>query len=172
MLLLPLPLLQTLGKCAKMIPVMIWGTIIMRKKYGAYCCCAYCCAYSAAHGERVQSAIATHCYRQKVSGIALHCVAGHTRRRELRLIARHDASLPLPLRCPCGAGPKDYLNALLITLGCSLFLMTGSVKSKHAGADSSLFGLSLMLGYLGFDGFTSTFQDKLFKASRNGVRLN
>lgn len=85
--------MQTLGKCAKMIPVMIWGTIIMRKKYG----------------------------------------------------------------------PKDYLNALLITLGCSLFLMTGSVKSKHAGADSSLFGLSLMLGYLGFDGFTSTFQDKLFK---------
>ena len=47
-----------------------------------------------------------------------------------------------------------------------MFLMTGSVKSKHASADSSLFGLALMLGYLGFDGFTSTFQDKLFKASR------
>ena len=56
------------------------------------------------------------------------------------------------------AGPKDYLNAALITLGCTLFLMTGSVKSKHAGASSSLFGLLLMLGYLGFDGFTSTFQ--------------
>jgi hypothetical protein len=41
--------------------------------------------------------------------------------------------------------------------------MTGSVKSKHAGDDSSAFGLALMLGYLGFDGFTSTFQDKLFK---------
>ncbi len=41
--------------------------------------------------------------------------------------------------------------------------MTGSVKSKHASADSSVFGLMLMLGYLGFDGFTSTFQDKLFK---------
>lgn len=25
--------LQTLGKCAKMIPVMIWGTVIMRKRY-------------------------------------------------------------------------------------------------------------------------------------------
>jgi len=25
--------LQTLGKCAKMIPVMIWGTLIMRKQY-------------------------------------------------------------------------------------------------------------------------------------------
>lgn len=85
--------MQTLGKCAKMIPVMIWGTLIMKKRYG----------------------------------------------------------------------PKDYLNAALITLGCTLFLMTGSVKSKHASADSSMFGLMLMLGYLGFDGFTSTFQDKLFK---------
>ncbi|PSC76775.1 UDP-galactose UDP-glucose transporter 5 [Micractinium conductrix] len=85
--------MQTLGKCAKMIPVMIWGTIIMRKRYG----------------------------------------------------------------------PKDYMNAALITLGCTLFLMTGSVKSKHASSDSSMFGLALMLGYLGFDGFTSTFQDKLFK---------
>lgn len=27
--------LQTLGKCAKMIPVMVWGTLIMRKRYGA-----------------------------------------------------------------------------------------------------------------------------------------
>ncbi len=61
------------------------------------------------------------------------------------------------------AGPKDYLNAALITLGCTLFLMTGSVKSRHASSDSSVFGLMLMLGYLGFDGFTSTFQDKLFK---------
>jgi adenosine 3'-phospho 5'-phosphosulfate transporter B2 len=41
--------------------------------------------------------------------------------------------------------------------------MTGEIKSKHAGADSSMFGIMLMLGYLGFDGFTSTFQDKLFK---------
>lgn len=41
--------------------------------------------------------------------------------------------------------------------------MTGEIKSKHAGADSSTFGILLMLGYLGFDGFTSTFQDKLFK---------
>jgi adenosine 3'-phospho 5'-phosphosulfate transporter B2 len=28
--------LQTLGKCAKMIPVMVWGTIIMRKRYSKY----------------------------------------------------------------------------------------------------------------------------------------
>ncbi len=51
---------QTLGKCAKMIPVMIWGILIMRKRYGF----------------------------------------------------------------------KDFGAALVITAGCTLFLLTGSVKSK------------------------------------------
>ena len=41
--------------------------------------------------------------------------------------------------------------------------MTGEVTSKHAGSNPSLFGVMLMIGYLVFDGFTSTFQDKLFK---------
>lgn len=84
---------QTLGKCAKMIPVMIWGTVIMRKRYNT----------------------------------------------------------------------KDYGVAALVTLGCSVFIMTGDVTSKHAGNNSSMFGVMLMVGYLAFDGFTSTFQDKLFK---------
>lgn len=92
--------LQTLGKCAKMIPVMIWGTLIMRKRYGV----------------------------------------------------------------------KDYVNAAVITLGCTLFLMTGSIKPKRAANDSSTFGIMLMLGYLGFDGFTSTFQDKLFKVWASSAR--
>ncbi len=51
---------QTLGKCAKMIPVMLWGIVIMRKRYGA----------------------------------------------------------------------KDFGLAFCVTLGCTLFLLTGSVKSK------------------------------------------
>jgi len=58
--------------------------------------------------------------------------------------------------------PYAALMVCLATL-VLLFLMTGSVKSRHASSDSSVFGLMLMLGYLGFDGFTSTFQDKLFK---------
>ena len=83
------------GKCAKMMPVMIWGILILAKKYGV----------------------------------------------------------------------KDFVLAILITLGCTLFLITGEVKSKTAkdAWDSSIYGLLLMLGYLGFDGFTSTFQDRLFK---------
>ncbi|TVU18236.1 hypothetical protein EJB05_34324 [Eragrostis curvula] len=87
---------QTLAKCAKMIPVMIWGTIIMRKKYGG----------------------------------------------------------------------KDYMFAVIVTLGCSLFILypaSMEVSPFNKGRESTVWGVSLMLGYLGFDGFTSTFQDKLFK---------
>uniref|UniRef100_A0A7R9SV47 Uncharacterized protein n=1 Tax=Polyblepharides amylifera TaxID=1486889 RepID=A0A7R9SV47_9CHLO len=86
---------QTLGKCAKMIPVMVWGSIMMRRTYT----------------------------------------------------------------------PKKYLIALMITGGCTAFLLGGDVTSKHAkkSHETSTYGVLLMLGYLGFDGFTSTFQDKLFK---------
>ena len=91
---------QTLAKCAKMVPVMIWGMLIMRKVYGA----------------------------------------------------------------------KDYLIAVLVAVGCTVFILTGETSSNAAkhnnsmtGSLSSMFGILLMCGYLGFDGFTSTFQEKLFK---------
>ncbi|KAJ0020020.1 hypothetical protein Pint_32311 [Pistacia integerrima] len=96
---------QTLAKCAKMIPVMtysslsllqIWGTIIMQKRY---------------------------------------------------------------------KGP-DYLFAFLVTLGCSVFILfpAGSdISPYNRGRENTVWGVSLMVSYLGFDGFTSTFQDKLFK---------
>ncbi|XP_015077116.1 UDP-galactose/UDP-glucose transporter 5-like isoform X2 [Solanum pennellii] len=87
---------QTLAKCAKMIPVMIWGTIIMQKKYKG----------------------------------------------------------------------QDYFVAFLVTLGCSLFILypaEGDTIPYSREMESTIWGVSLMMGYLGFDGFTSTFQDKLFK---------
>ncbi|XWS28889.1 hypothetical protein CRYUN_Cryun25bG0110500 [Craigia yunnanensis] len=87
---------QTLAKCAKMIPVMIWGTFIMQKTYRGF----------------------------------------------------------------------DYLVAFLVTLGCSIFILfpAGTDISPYSkGRENTVWGVSLMVGYLGFDGFTSTFQDKLFK---------
>lgn len=51
---------QTLGKCAKMIPVMVWGALILRKRYST----------------------------------------------------------------------KDYSRALLVTAGCTMFLMSGEVSSN------------------------------------------
>lgn len=87
---------QTLAKCAKMIPVMIWGTCIMQKRYKGF----------------------------------------------------------------------DYLVALLVTMGCSIFILfpAGTDISPYgSGRENTVWGIALMTGYLGFDGFTSTFQDKLFK---------
>jgi adenosine 3'-phospho 5'-phosphosulfate transporter B2 len=86
---------QTLGKCAKMIPVMIWGFLISGKRYGQ----------------------------------------------------------------------SDFAIAAAVTIGCTVFALYGDISHKHAASKSntSIKGVSLMLGYLGFDGFTSTFQDKLFK---------
>ena len=60
----------------------------------------------------------------------------------------------------------DYALAFAITAGVSLFFLTGQVSSVQAKTDSRTalaWGAFLMLGYLGFDGFTSTFQDSLFK---------
>ncbi|KAL1827594.1 hypothetical protein ACET3Z_006006 [Daucus carota] len=84
---------QTLAKCAKMIPVMVWSTVIMQKKYKG----------------------------------------------------------------------REYFFALLVTLGCALFILYPSAGDVSRGGESTVWGVSLMVGYLGLDGFTSTFQDKLFK---------
>ncbi|KAF6148840.1 hypothetical protein GIB67_014211 [Kingdonia uniflora] len=61
---------------------------------------------------------------------------------------------------------QDYLFAVLVTLGCSLFILypaAADISPNNRGRESTVWGVSLMMGYLGFDGFTSTFQDKLFK---------
>lgn len=85
---------QTLGKCAKMFPVMVWGYFILKKRYTL----------------------------------------------------------------------KDVLLAVLITSGCFIFFMTGPTASRVAhDKNSSMFGILLMMGYLSADGYTSTFQQKMFK---------
>jgi len=60
-------------------------------------------------------------------------------------------------------GAKDWLIALGVTWGVTQFLLTGDIKSKHADKGSSVYGLILLMCFLACDGFTSTFQEKLFK---------
>eukprot|EP00882_Tetradesmus_deserticola_P018823 GHRQ01020215.1.p1 GENE.GHRQ01020215.1~~GHRQ01020215.1.p1 ORF type:complete len:336 (+),score=116.72 GHRQ01020215.1:205-1212(+) len=85
---------QTLGKCAKMFPVMIWGYFILKKRYTM----------------------------------------------------------------------RDVALAVCITGGCFIFFMTGNTISRVAqDKNSSMFGVLLMMGYLSADGYTSTFQQKMFK---------
>jgi adenosine 3'-phospho 5'-phosphosulfate transporter B2 len=56
----------------------------------------------------------------------------------------------------------DWLIAVAVTGGVTEFLMTGPISS-HSSAGTSTHGLMLLAGFLALDGFTSTFQEKLFK---------
>jgi adenosine 3'-phospho 5'-phosphosulfate transporter B2 len=56
---------------------------------------------------------------------------------------------------------KDYVLNILITLGCTAFILTGDVS--NSGRSNTPLGVGLMVGFLFIDGFTSTFQEKLFK---------
>ena len=58
-------------------------------------------------------------------------------------------------------GATDWLIAGAITGGVTEFLMTGPISSSDDS--SSTYGLMLLGGFLALDGFTSTFQEKLFK---------
>lgn len=76
--------------------------------------------------------------------------------------------LPVLVLGTLGLGAKkysqqDYIEGLVLTVGCLIFLLTGDTKAPQNQADDSFFGLSLMALYLFSDGFTSTLQEKLFK---------
>eukprot|EP00411_Alexandrium_monilatum_P089832 CAMPEP_0175739450 /NCGR_PEP_ID=MMETSP0097-20121207/55008_1 /TAXON_ID=311494 /ORGANISM="Alexandrium monilatum, Strain CCMP3105" /LENGTH=346 /DNA_ID=CAMNT_0017047709 /DNA_START=41 /DNA_END=1081 /DNA_ORIENTATION=+ len=55
----------------------------------------------------------------------------------------------------------DWISAA-VTGGVTEFLLTGTIAAKHQHG-TSIHGLILLLVFLGLDGFTSTFQEKLFK---------
>merc|ERR1719413_123899 len=57
---------------------------------------------------------------------------------------------------------SDWLIAFAVTGGVVEFLMTGPISS-HDDTGNSSYGLMLLAGFLALDGFTSTFQEKLFK---------
>merc|ERR1719440_1799610 len=59
-------------------------------------------------------------------------------------------------------GIKDWMIAFAVTGGVVEFLMTGPISSQSDAGNSS-YGLALLGGFLALDGFTSTFQEKLFK---------
>jgi len=59
-------------------------------------------------------------------------------------------------------GATDWLVAAAVTGGVTEFLMTGPISSSDDDG-SSMYGIALLGGFLLLDGFTSTFQEKLFK---------
>lgn len=95
---------QTLAKTSKALPVILWGTIVGRKRYKA----------------------------------------------------------------------EQYIHAILITAGCSVFVLGGDITSAVAGHHGSWWtytmGMCLLLIYLAADGYTSTQQEHLFKAYNTCIR--
>lgn len=59
----------------------------------------------------------------------------------------------------------DWGVALLVTGGVTEFLLTGKIAPKHPHGTSA-HGIILLIVFLGLDGFTSTFQEKLFKVHK------
>ena len=59
----------------------------------------------------------------------------------------------------------DYLLAISISFGSSVFLLSGDVRAQQAEETTEilLWGLLSLVTYLGFDGFTSTLQESLFR---------
>lgn len=68
---------------------------------------------------------------------------------------------------------KEYLSAGTVTLGCVVFLLTGNVKSViknvHATDGGMFYGLGLLVLFLVADGYTSTYQERLFKKHRMSI---
>lgn len=71
---------------------------------------------------------------------------------------------------------EQYIHAVLVTAGCSVFVLGGDITSAaaaHRGAGSWITygaGMLLLLVYLAADGWTSTQQEHLFKAYSTCVR--
>lgn len=68
---------------------------------------------------------------------------------------------------------KEYASAGTVTLGCAVFLLTGNVKSVikevHATDGGMFYGLGLLVLFLVADGYTSTYQERLFKRYRMSI---
>jgi len=57
---------------------------------------------------------------------------------------------------------QDWIIAAAVTAGVTQFLVAGSISSANKTGNSS-YGLLLLVAFMCLDGFTSTFQEKLFK---------
>ncbi|KAK2883819.1 hypothetical protein QQF64_016391 [Cirrhinus molitorella] len=64
----------------------------------------------------------------------------------------------------------EYLTAVLISVGVSMFLLSSST-SKHPSTVTTFSGVVILGGYIVFDSFTSNWQDNLFKYKMSSVQM-
>ena len=91
----------------------------------------------------------------------------------VQTLAKSAKTLPVMLWGTCSAGKRyklsDYISAVTISLGCTVFVLGGPVTSRTAGDrvdnwELMAIGGVLMLLYLAVDGLTSTWQDSMFQS--------
>lgn len=56
----------------------------------------------------------------------------------------------------------EYLTAIMISIGVSMFLLTSGDVTRHKGTITTFSGVILLVGYMTFDSFTSNWQGELF----------
>lgn len=56
----------------------------------------------------------------------------------------------------------EYLTAAMISMGVTMFLLTSGDTTKHKDSVTTFSGIILLVGYMGFDSFTSNWQSALF----------
>lgn len=93
----------------------------------------------------------------------------------VQTLAKSAKALPVMLWGTLYGGKQykaaDYMHASAITIGCTMFVLTGDVSSRVAEAShvNYAIGAALMLVYLAVDGLTSTWQDTLFNSYNMGI---
>lgn len=64
----------------------------------------------------------------------------------------------------------EYLTAVLISVGVSMFLLS-SDGHKHPSTVTTFSGVVILAGYIVFDSFTSNWQDNLFRYKMSSVQM-
>ncbi|XP_067884391.1 adenosine 3'-phospho 5'-phosphosulfate transporter 1 isoform X2 [Heterodontus francisci] len=64
----------------------------------------------------------------------------------------------------------EYLTAMLISAGVSMFLLSSS-QDKHPSTVTTFSGIVILTGYIIFDSFTSNWQDALFKYKMSSIQM-
>ncbi|XP_069117655.1 adenosine 3'-phospho 5'-phosphosulfate transporter 1-like isoform X2 [Argopecten irradians] len=57
----------------------------------------------------------------------------------------------------------EYITALMISAGISMFLLSSGDVTRHKGSVTTVSGVILLAGYILFDSFTSNWQGELFR---------
>jgi len=83
-----------------------------------------------------------------------------------QVMAKASKVIPVMLMGKLISGKKyeyyEYVTAVMISAGLSMFLMTSGDTSKHTDTATTTSGIIMLIGYMMFDSFTSNWQGSLF----------